>query len=224
MNLEPEIVERVKRYKRGNILARLVVLAPILFEDVAFLTLVTVWTATRTGSLVRMSTGGTRGPFWLWLLFLILTVLVFLVLLFGWSDKLTFKRADEHEAFQRFQSGLEGLSIAAGIEQPRLHVLDAPTVNSLAIRSGKVHSVAITAPTLEAGLSRQEVEAMMAHEVAHVMIGDGFARATFRLRALTGLALFAMLILPFVLVSFIIGFYWWMTLALLVWAIAVRMF
>lgn len=50
MNLEPEIVERVKRYKRGNILARLVVLAPILFEDVAFLTLVTVWTATRTGS------------------------------------------------------------------------------------------------------------------------------------------------------------------------------
>ena len=220
MELEPEIVERIKRYKRGNLIARLIGLAPVLFEDAAFLTLVVVWTATRTGSLVLMSTGGSRGPLWLWLLFVILSLLVLVFMLVTWTDKMTFRRAEGNESFLRFQSALEGLSIAAGIGQPSLLVVDAPTVNSLAIRSGKVHSVAITAPALEAGLSRQEAEAMMAHEVSHVLIGDGYRRATFRFRGATVLAFFAMVILPFVLVSFLIGFYWWIALALLAWTIA----
>ncbi len=43
MELEPEIIERIKRYKRGNLLARLIGLAPILFEDLVFLALVVVW-------------------------------------------------------------------------------------------------------------------------------------------------------------------------------------
>jgi Zn-dependent protease with chaperone function len=221
LDLEPEIVRRIKRYKRGNLVNRLFVLTPLLLEDVAFITLIIVGGATGNGDLVRMSTGGARGPFWVWLLFLFVTLLVFSLLLFTWSDKLYFARADDAEAVKRFRDAIDGLSVAAGVPAPRLVVLDAPTVNSVALRSGKVSSIGVTASTLEAGLSRQEAEAMMAHEISHVLIGDGFARATARYRAKTGLILFALLVLPFVLASLVFGFYWWITLALLVWTIAV---
>ncbi len=76
--------------------------------------------------------------------------------------------------YQSFQNALEGVSIAVGLSPPPLKVLGVPTVNSIAFREGGKPGVGVTAEALKAGLSRQEKEAMMAHEVAHIALGDYF--------------------------------------------------
>jgi hypothetical protein len=57
---------------------------------------------------------------------------------------------------------------------PHLEVLGIPTVNSMAFRDGRKPGVGVTAEALKAGLSRSEKEAMMAHEIAHIALGDYF--------------------------------------------------
>ena len=76
--------------------------------------------------------------------------------------------------YQAFQNALEGASIALGMTPPPLKVLGIPTVNSIAFKENGKPGVGVTAEALKAGLSRGEKEAMMAHEMAHIALGDYF--------------------------------------------------
>ncbi len=76
--------------------------------------------------------------------------------------------------YNSFRSALEGVGLGLGMSPPELEVLGVPTVNSIAFRKERRPRVGVTAEALRAQLSSSEKEAMMAHELAHVALGDYF--------------------------------------------------
>jgi len=71
-----------------------------------------------------------------------------------------------------FKEQLEAVSIGAGIPFPDLVVLDLPTVNAVAFLKDGEPAVGVTSKAVSRPFSRLEAEAIMAHEVAHITIGD----------------------------------------------------
>ncbi len=63
---------------------------------------------------------------------------------------------------------VEGLSIAAGISNPKVYVIDDPAINAFATgRDPKHASVAVTTGALHK-LDREELEGVIGHELSHV--------------------------------------------------------
>ncbi|HVF32260.1 MAG TPA: M48 family metalloprotease [Acidimicrobiales bacterium] len=68
----------------------------------------------------------------------------------------------------RFHNVVEGLSVAAGVPKPALHVIDDDALNALTVgRDARHASLAVTTGLLRA-LSRIELEGVLAHELSHV--------------------------------------------------------
>ncbi len=84
------------------------------------------------------------------------------------------EKSYDQAAYESFDNALMTVSIGLGISKPPLDVLGIPTVNSITFRESKRPHVGITAEALRAGFSRFEKEALMAHEVAHIALGDYF--------------------------------------------------
>ena len=74
----------------------------------------------------------------------------------------------------RFSDTLDEIRIASGLARVRAYVLPAFAVNSLAlIEADKTPAVAVTEGLL-ADFSRDELQAVIAHELAHIVRGDTF--------------------------------------------------
>jgi len=71
-----------------------------------------------------------------------------------------------------FQRALEAVSLGAGIEIPRIVILDIPTVNLVPFKGRGEYSIGITREAVETPILGHEAEALMAHEVSHILIGD----------------------------------------------------
>ena len=81
------------------------------------------------------------------------------------------RRADPHE-HARLHNLVEGLCVAAGLRKPDVYVVDDDAPNAFAVGRGPRHaSVAVTTGLLE-GMSRIELEAILAHELSHVKSYD----------------------------------------------------
>ncbi|MBU1670705.1 MAG: M48 family metalloprotease [Actinobacteria bacterium] len=78
----------------------------------------------------------------------------------------------EWASLEDLRDALESVSIGAGIDAPELVVLDLPTVNSVAFIRKGMPVVGVTRETAARTFSRAEAEGMMAHEVAHIILGD----------------------------------------------------
>jgi Zn-dependent protease with chaperone function len=120
-----------------------------------------------------------------------------------------FYRETEYDQaeYESFKSALEGVSIGLGMSPPVLEVLGIPTVNSIAFREGRKPGVGVTAEALQAGLSRSEKEAMMAHEIAHIALGDYFFASSSAGFEYTGYGLGVLFLLMAVLVTIAINVY-----------------
>ncbi|MGQ0552498.1 MAG: protease HtpX [Planctomycetota bacterium] len=64
------------------------------------------------------------------------------------------------------------LSTAAGIGMPEVAIFDSPTPNAFATGMRRDKSLVAVSSGLLRGMSRREVEAVLAHEVSHVANGD----------------------------------------------------
>jgi heat shock protein HtpX len=64
------------------------------------------------------------------------------------------------------------LANAAGIGMPEVAVYDAPDVNAFATGMRRNDSLVAVSTGLLAGMTREEVEAVLAHEISHVANGD----------------------------------------------------
>lgn len=63
---------------------------------------------------------------------------------------------------------VEGLSISAGIPTPKCYVIDSPALNAFATgRNPKEGAVAVTTGLMDK-LNREELEGVLAHEIAHI--------------------------------------------------------
>ena len=106
------------------------------------------------------------------LYFAIIFSVVMNVTSYWFSDKIALastgaKEADEKEYLELHRI-LENLSITAGLPKPRLYIIDDMAPNAFATGRNKEHAaVAVTTGLLQM-LDRNELEGVIAHELAHI--------------------------------------------------------
>lgn len=112
---------------------------------------------------------------------LILYVAVALALLtnvyaYWYSDQLVLRlnhaRPATREEHFDFYTVTENLAIAAGLEKPKLYVIDDPAPNAFATGRDEAHGVVCVTTGLLTLLSRSELEGVIAHELAHIQNRD----------------------------------------------------
>jgi heat shock protein HtpX len=95
---------------------------------------------------------------------------------YWFSDKLvlSFMRAKEvpEDEAPWLHSMVERLALSAGIPKPRIYIVPSPSPNAFATGRNPSHSaVAVTTGIIEL-LSREELEGVLAHEIAHIKNRD----------------------------------------------------
>ncbi|MBU1669957.1 MAG: M48 family metalloprotease [Actinobacteria bacterium] len=145
---------------------------------------------------------------------------VLFVLIVG-PEKVPVAQSPDPRALSVFRNSLGGVSVAVGIEPPDLVVLDLPTANSVSLFHKGRPAVGVTVEALDSALSRRCAEAMMAHEVSHVLLGDVVIGSTRRRWRLVGLSLIAAVVLPFVFLALAFGVGSWTYIGFLSWAAVV---
>ncbi len=108
--------------------------------------------------------------------FLVVIAAVILGLQYFFSDKLAMRGMGAKEVSQEeapeLHAMVERLAAQAGVPKPRVAVSKMPIMNAFATgRNPKNAVVAVTEP-LWTGLERNEVEAVLAHEISHVVHRD----------------------------------------------------
>jgi len=88
------------------------------------------------------------------------------------KDLTTKARRFDETKLAGFQSDLKSVGIGMGVEVPTVEVVAVPTPTAFAFRERGVDRIAVTPALLDAGLSQSEREAVMAHELAHVVDGN----------------------------------------------------
>ncbi len=78
----------------------------------------------------------------------------------------------EGRAYQYLRDTVEGLSLAAGIPAPKVYVLETGEINAFATGRDPDHASLVVTRGLLARLNRQEVEGVVAHEIAHIRNRD----------------------------------------------------
>ncbi len=76
------------------------------------------------------------------------------------------------EEFFDFYTVTENLSITAGIQMPKLYVIDDPSPNAFATGRNEKHAVVAATTGLLSMMSRSELEGVIAHELSHVRNRD----------------------------------------------------
>ena len=106
---------------------------------------------------------------------LVLAVIIAVVMTIGSyyaSDKivLTMSKARpvKKEEFPHLYNVVEGLTIAAGVPQPRCYVIDDTAPNAFATGRNPQNSVIVVTTGLLDKLNRAELEGVIAHEMSHI--------------------------------------------------------
>src|SRR3989338_4320832 len=98
--------------------------------------------------------------------------LVMNVTAYWFSDKVALaatgaKEADERQ-YRELHRILENLAITAGVQKPRLYIIDDPAPNAFAAGRNQKHAVVAVTTGLLQRLERSELEGVLAHELSHV--------------------------------------------------------
>lgn len=106
---------------------------------------------------------------------LIIALIIALAMSFGsyyYSDTIVLKsmraRPAKKEEYPHLVNSVEGLSIAAGIPQPALYIIDDPSPNAFATGRNPEHGVVAVTTGLLNKMDRAEIEGVLAHEIAHI--------------------------------------------------------
>jgi len=212
VDIGTDAVERIRFYRFSSLALMLTVLAPLAFGVILALVMLIVAIAQGRCWLFESISDFSKAA-------AVLATVGILVLFAGicftrvrsrvrrnlkdFYRETEFDRAE----YESFKSALEGVSIGLGMSPPVLDVLGIPTVNSIAFREGRKTGVGVTAEALKAGLSRSEKEAMMAHEIAHIALGDYFLASSSAGFEYAGYGLGVLFLLIVVLVTIAINVY-----------------
>lgn len=163
--LDADILQRIARYRRRRKARLLLLFAPVLLETVALAIVPIVWVFLHSGPFFTGLEAGTGADWVAWSVFVGLAVIPLAFLLAAWTERLPVAK-EPAPAISHYIDAANSLSIGAGVPAPEVVALSIPTVNALAFRSGKKWSIGITEAALDAGLTRQQVEALTAREPA----------------------------------------------------------
>ena len=212
VDMGTDVIERIRFYRFSSLALRVTILVPLAFGVIIALVMLIVAIAQGRcwifESISRFSQAAA-----------VLATVGILVLFAGIAVtqvrsrvrknlKDFYRETDYDRAeYESFKSALESVSIGLGMSPPTLDVLGIPTVNSIAFREGRKPGVGVTAEALKAGLSRSEKEAMMAHEIAHITLGDYFLASSSASFEYAGYGLGVLFLLMAVLVTIAINVY-----------------
>ena len=178
MNLEPKVLESIKDHKRESRKREAFLLIPFILAAAAGLALLVVVAVTTPFSGVFETSSADK--------LVALACLPFMIYLgFVCYDRaryakerfeyFTGQQTDDHRptSLLKFQEAVDGVSIAAGIQAPVLVLLDDPGPNAMAFADAEGNPcIGVTEGLLEADIPVDEATAIMAHEVAHLIIGE----------------------------------------------------
>lgn len=92
------------------------------------------------------------------------------------SDKIALAMSHAQPAdgprFQQLHNVVEGLSIAAGLPKPRVYIVDDPAPNAFATGRDPEHAAVAVTTGLMGKMTRDELEGVVAHELAHIKNRD----------------------------------------------------
>ncbi|MFH1561373.1 MAG: M48 family metalloprotease [Patescibacteria group bacterium] len=95
---------------------------------------------------------------------------------YWWSDKLVLTMSQAHPADKKdyldFYRAAENLALASQIPIPRLYVIDSPAMNAFATGRDPQKAVICATTGLLQKLDKGEIEAVVAHEMSHVINYD----------------------------------------------------
>lgn len=95
---------------------------------------------------------------------------------YWYSDKLVLSlnraRPASREEFFDLYTVTENLAITAGMQKPKLYVIDDPAPNAFATGRDEKHAVVCATTGLLSMLSRPELEGVIAHELSHIQNRD----------------------------------------------------
>ncbi|HEV2361885.1 MAG TPA: M48 family metalloprotease [Acidimicrobiales bacterium] len=109
---------------------------------------------------------------------IVLAVLVvaFACLVWWRSSRAILRQLGSHLAdedhYARLYNLAEGLCLASGLPQPELRVIEDPAPNAISIGRSPAEAVVVCTSGLLDRLDRMELEAVLAHELAHVRTRD----------------------------------------------------
>jgi heat shock protein HtpX len=93
-----------------------------------------------------------------------------------WSDKIVLRmygaRPVGPQEAPDFHAIVERLAMKAGIPMPRLYVIPGPALNAFATGRGPKHAAVAATEGLLRGMTREELEGVLAHELSHVLNRD----------------------------------------------------
>lgn len=91
---------------------------------------------------------------------------------YWWSDKIVLKmtgaRPAERQRDWAVVTTVENLAITAGLPAPRVYIIDDPAPNAFATGRDAAHAVVAVTTGLVASLENEELEGVIAHELAHI--------------------------------------------------------
>lgn len=101
---------------------------------------------------------------------------VWFFIAFAFQERLTMRMAHAHEIDRKTYPGLynlvENLSITAGIKMPKLYMMDSDALNAFASGLSVNNAVICVTSGLVQQLDKQELEAVLAHEMSHITHRD----------------------------------------------------
>lgn len=106
----------------------------------------------------------------------LLLVGVWFLIAFIFQEKLTMSMAHAHEinrkAYPELYNLVENLSITAGIKMPKLYMMDSEALNAFASGISVNNAVICVTSGLVERLNKNELEAVLAHEMSHITHRD----------------------------------------------------
>lgn len=200
MNLEPAVEKSIRRNKREVALHRAIAVVPLLLI-VAGTVLLVIWARTITAGVpsgLKMETGTQASTIAMFFARLLPMFGMFYVAISRlmtparqqFKDLTTRAAQYDEAALAGFQGDLASVGIGMGVEVPAVEVVAVPTPTAFAFKERCADRIAVTPTLLGAGLSQAEREAVMAHELAHTVDGDGLLEPSVW-RGATGIAFIA---------------------------------
>ncbi|MDI9636314.1 M48 family metallopeptidase [Kamptonema cortianum] len=106
----------------------------------------------------------------------LLLVAIWFLIAFVFQEKLTMSMARAHEinrkTYPELYNLVENLSITAGIKMPKLYMMDSEALNAFASGISVNNAVICVTSGLVEKLNKNELEAVLAHEMSHITHRD----------------------------------------------------
>jgi Zn-dependent protease with chaperone function len=162
LDLEPQVLESIQRSRRKRYVERALVIIPVSLALAAIV------------ALMIFSFKGNELVIAVAALIVAIGAVMGLVLAVQRNYRKFTLQANigPQPSRELFADKLDSVSIGVGIPTPELVVLQLPTINAVAFQKSGRPVVGVTESAASGQVSGRTAEAMMAHEVAHVLIGD----------------------------------------------------